>query len=126
MRKENGKLIVIKKEFPTYFGFTRNDIVALCSENNIYSNEECMKRKIRRFLMDLEISLFKTFWYFDRAGFWFLYHGDEVCWIYPWRRTNKDEKWISLFFSGSGQFGDAVYKTLKDIDDEYDAFCEAQ
>ena len=40
MREENCKLIVIKKEFPTYFGFTRNDIVALCSENNIYSNEE--------------------------------------------------------------------------------------
>ena len=84
-----------------------------------------MKRKIKRALIHLEISLFKTYWYFDRIGFWFFYHGDEVGWIYPWRRKNKEGKWISLFFSGSGQFGDAVYKSLRDIDNEYECFIKA-
>jgi len=80
-----------------------------------------MKRKIFR----LEMFLFKNYFYFDDVGFWFLYKGDEVGWIYPWNRTDKDKKWISLFFSGTGQFGDALYKNLKDIDNEYEYFYEA-
>lgn len=52
----------------------------------------------------------------------FWYKGDEVWWKYPWKRKNKNDVWISLGFSGTGEFGDAIYPTLKSIDNAWDDY----
>ena len=49
-------------------------------------------------------------------GVWFFYKEDEVCYKYSWKRKNKNDKWISLEFSGTGEFGDMIYPTLKSMD----------
>lgn len=33
-----------------------------------------------------------------RAGVSFSYHGDELVWIWPWRRTDKNDKYYSFIF----------------------------
>jgi hypothetical protein len=67
-------------------------------------------------LLKYEKKLFKTYIHFNKVGIWFYYRGDEIGWIFPWKRKDKDLKWASLTFSGNGQFGDVCFKSLKDID----------
>jgi hypothetical protein len=53
---------------------------------------------------------------FDKIGFDFYYKGDTVIWSW------KKKKWISCGFSGNGQFGDACFNTLKDLDNEWNKY----
>lgn len=57
------------------------------------------------------------------SGLWFFYRGDEVLWLWPWQRTIG--KWISLYASGTGEFGDAAFSSLKDIDQFWDDYSKA-
>lgn len=68
----------------------------------------------------------------DRGGIWFPYKGDEVLWTWPWsRRERKGDNrgkapFISIGFSGNGEFGDARFWTLKELDqswEEYENAC---
>lgn len=65
-----------------------------------------------------------TAWLFAEPHRWgidFPYKGDEVMWTWPWRR-NGQPKYISLAFSGTGEFGDARFNTLQEIDAAWGAF----
>jgi hypothetical protein len=55
----------------------------------------------------------------------FSYKGDEVWWKYPWKRKNKEDVWISLGFTGTSEFGDAIFPDLKSIDDLWHEWEEA-
>jgi hypothetical protein len=79
---------------------------------------------IKKQILNLEKRIFKTYIFIDKTGLWFYYRGDEVGWIYPWKRKDKKYKWISLNFSGNGEFGDACFKSLKEIDKEWDKYNE--
>ena len=57
---------------------------------------------------------------FDKYGFEFFYNGDTVIWLWPWKRKDKEMKFVSLSFSGNGDFGDAVYKSLKELDNDWE------
>jgi len=67
----------------------------------------------------------------DRAGIWFPYRGDEVLWTWPWRRREREgdnrgrAPFISVGFSGNGDFGDARFWTLKEMDKEWDGYFDA-
>ncbi len=63
--------------------------------------------------------------YADRYGIWFPWKGDEVCWTWPWKRKGMP-KYISLMFSGNGEFGDARFPTLASLDKAWNEFAEAR
>ena len=52
---------------------------------------------------------------FDRLGVEFPWNGDTVIWLW-WCRRNGLPKYISVGFSGNGDFGDARFNTLSEID----------
>ena len=62
--------------------------------------------------------LWKRYWWarvaIDHSGITFPYQGDEIIWIWPWKRMGG-EKYISVLFSGTGQFGDCKFTSLQDI-----------
>jgi hypothetical protein len=53
---------------------------------------------------------------FDRSGFYFFRKCDEVIWLWPWRRTRKEYKWLSVIGDG------LETKSLKEIDDFWREF----
>lgn len=55
----------------------------------------------------------------DRVGIDFPYTGDTVIWTWPWRRKGLP-KYISVGFSGTGDFGDARFHTLAEIRKAWD------
>lgn len=57
---------------------------------------------------------------FDRIGVEFPRNGDTVIWLWWWRR-NGLPKYISVGFSGNGDFGDARFHTLAEIDKAWDS-----
>jgi hypothetical protein len=57
----------------------------------------------------------------DKHGVEFPYRGDHIIWLWPWRRQGKP-KYVSVGFSGNGDFGDASFFTLKEIDKRWDDF----
>jgi len=57
----------------------------------------------------------------DRFGIEFPYKGDHIIWSWWWRRHGKP-KYISIGFSGNGDFGDARFSSLKEIDKMWDEF----
>jgi len=73
------------------------------------------------------LALFTTV---DRAGIWFPYKGDEVLWTWPWRRDRGDGwkggPFISVGFSGTGEFGDARFNSLKELDEMWDDYFNAE
>lgn len=56
---------------------------------------------------------------FDRIGVEFCYYGDTLLWVWPWRRCGLP-KYISVGFSGTGEFGDARFHTLAEIRKAWD------
>lgn len=64
---------------------------------------------------------------FDRFGIEFIWKGDTVIWSWPWRKRRDRARgaFISLGFSGTGEFGDARFKTLKELDDEWSKFFDS-
>jgi hypothetical protein len=63
---------------------------------------------------------------FLKRGILFSRKGDEIIYVYPRYRKTKMHKWISLGFSGNGDFGDAYFPSLKKMDEEWDAYFEAR
>jgi len=61
-----------------------------------------------------------------KNGVWFWRDGDEIMYIWPWRREGDRFKFISLQFSGDGSFGDAKFKSLKDIDKAWGDYFESE
>jgi hypothetical protein len=57
---------------------------------------------------------------FDRLGVEFPWKGDTVIWLWWWKR-NGLPKYISGGFSGNGDFGDARFRTLAEIDKAWDS-----
>jgi len=49
-----------------------------------------------------------------RFGVWFPYQGDEVCYIWPWKR-NQSQKFVSLIFEGD-------FNSLKQLREMWDAY----
>lgn len=62
----------------------------------------------------------------DKHGIWFMWNGDEVCWTWPWRRRGTALKYISVGFTGTGAFGDARFSSLKELDEAWDSYFEAE
>lgn len=56
-----------------------------------------------------------------KLGIEFTHNGDDIIWLWPWKRTD-DRKYISLGFTGTGQFGDAKFKTLEEIDAQWEDY----
>jgi len=74
-------------------------------------------------LLDTPFGWLFTSW--DSHGVWFSYKGDEVLWTWPWTRAGK-APFISLGFSGNGDFGDARYWTLAELDKDWDGYFDAE
>jgi hypothetical protein len=54
----------------------------------------------------------------EKHGIWFWYKGDEVLYLWPWARKNHGRgKFISLLASGTGEWGDAQFHSLKELDE---------
>ena len=51
----------------------------------------------------------------DKLGVEFPWNGDTIIWLWWWKR-NGMPKYISVGFSGNGDFGDARFHTLAEID----------
>jgi len=62
---------------------------------------------------------------FDKYGIEFPWKGDTIIWSWPWRHTDRKARFISMNFSGTGEFGDACFNSLKDIDQEWEEFANA-
>jgi hypothetical protein len=60
---------------------------------------------------------------FDRLGVEFPWNGDIVIWLWWWRR-NALPKYISVGISGNGDFGDARFHTLAEIDAAWDSMVD--
>lgn len=61
--------------------------------------------------------------FFHKYGVEFPWRGDWVIWTWPWNNRNERSvrgKFISVGFSGTGEFGDARFKSLESIDDAWD------
>jgi hypothetical protein len=74
-------------------------------------------RQWRAVLWRIHINIFGIFFKipllplgFDKIGFDFYYKGDTLIWSW------KQKRWISVLYSGTGEFGDACFDTLKDYD----------
>ena len=82
---------------------------------------------ILKFLMfDCKLCKTPLKWLFcsiDNLGVQFWYNGDEVIWLWPWKR--RGYKYISILASGTGEFGDATYNSLKEIDNFWAEYEEA-
>jgi hypothetical protein len=62
----------------------------------------------------------------DCLGLTFAYKGDEIIWLWPWKRGDKPHlPWVSLSFTGNGDFGDARFPSLKAIDKAWHEYAEA-
>lgn len=77
---------------------------------------------MKRDLLDTPVST--LFWAFDKHGIEFWYRGDTVIWAWPWRRKGL-APFISLGFSGTGEWGDARYWTLKELDEQWECYEKA-
>lgn len=55
---------------------------------------------------------------FDFLGFVFDYKGDEVTWLWPWKRTDKKKKWLSIGF-------ECDFNNLQELDDAWNDYAEA-
>lgn len=53
----------------------------------------------------------------NRYGWWRFYKGSEVCWLWPWRRLEKGEKWLNTL--------PLAFHTLREMDAFWDGFWEA-
>lgn len=61
----------------------------------------------------------------DSYGVWFTHRGDEVLWLWPWRRDGKGA-FISVGLSGNASLGDARYDTLAQLDRDWEGYFEAR
>lgn len=98
--------------------------------NLISKNYHILRVKLyRRLMLDWRLANTPVKWLFvsvDSLGIEFFYKGDTVIWLWPWRRKDKRLKFVSVNFSGTGEFGDALFRSLKDLDEawlDYEKSC---
>ena len=83
----------------------------------------------RKLMFDWRLANSPVRWLFasvDKFGVEFFYKGDSVIYLWYWRRKDKRLKFISINFSGTGEFGDSLFASLKDLDEawkDYEAAC---
>lgn len=73
-------------------------------------------------LFDTPFGWLFTSW--DKHGIWFTHKGDEVMWTWPWRRGGL-APFISMSMSGTGEFGDARFRSLGELDDAWNGYFAA-
>ncbi len=61
---------------------------------------------------------------FDKLGVTFPWKSDTVIWLWPWHRKERKERFISIEFSGTGEWGDAVFNSLAEIDKNWKEYFE--
>ena len=60
----------------------------------------------------------------DKTGIWYIHakkhpvHEDEVCWMWPWKRTDKGKKILSMGFNGS-------FKSFEELDKLWEGYFDA-
>ena len=54
----------------------------------------------------------------DRFGLWFHWHGDEVGYLWPWKRYRKGYRWYANSF-------ESTFRTLEEIDRCWEGYIEA-
>ena len=80
-------------------------------------------------LLDTPVRWLFSSW--DKHGVWFPHRGDEVCYTWPWTRQEREgdnrgkAPFISIGFSGTGEWGDARYWTLAELDRDWDMYYHA-
>lgn len=52
----------------------------------------------------------------DSLGVEFPYKGDTLIWLWPWKRKGDPRPFISVLMSGTGEWGDAKYSSLVELD----------
>lgn len=62
----------------------------------------------------------------SKGGIWFYYKSDEVIWVFPWKRIAPNKVYVSLGFSGTGEWGDAYFPTLRSMDEAWEAYNKDQ
>lgn len=62
---------------------------------------------------------------FTSKYFEFWYKGDNILWLWPWYKKEQSSRFISLLASGNGEFGDATFSSLKEIDKFWEEYYEA-
>lgn len=67
-----------------------------------------MRQSWRYYSAHIQKKLFGTYLFIDFLGIGFYYKGDEVTWLWPWKRTGK-LRWLSTNF-------EAEFSSLKEID----------
>lgn len=60
----------------------------------------------------------KFHWSLDKIGICFDYKGDEVFWVFPWKRAVKHMKWLSISF-------ECNFESLKELDKNWKNYFEA-
>lgn len=61
----------------------------------------------------------------SRLGLEFPHRGDSVIWLWPWQRAGKG-KFISLGFTGNGEWGDARFGSLAELDRAWEDYFAAE
>jgi hypothetical protein len=87
----------------------------------------CRAKILRFFLFKLgwcRTPLRFLFVTFDRIGIEFYHRGDDIIWLWPWRCRHDPRRFISLGFSGTGEFGDAKFYSIYEIDCLWEKFYE--
>lgn len=56
--------------------------------------------------------------FIDRWGIEFSHGVDRVLWLWPWRRQGGPA-FISIYLSGTGEFGDARFASLRELRDAW-------
>lgn len=58
---------------------------------------------------------FKSFIRWIDVGVFFLHEGDEVVWVWPFKRKNSNQVYLSIYFQD-------YFSSLDELDKEWDAF----
>ena len=58
----------------------------------------------------------------DKTAVRFWYKGDEIWWLF---KKIRNKRWCSLGFSGDFSFGEAMYDSLKEMDEDWNKYFEA-
>lgn len=56
--------------------------------------------------------------YVSRSGVGFYHDGDEVIWLWPWRRTDWRRPWLSVSF-------ECTFQTLRELDNLWSDYFDA-
>ncbi len=60
----------------------------------------------------------------SKLGIDFHCYFDDVVYKWPWKQQNEYDKWISLGFTGTGEFGDMTYPDLKSIRKDWEEYAK--